>query len=287
MRKAAGDAVQAGEVLAAPGGLLGRLRPGCRAPVDGQVIAVRDGLIVIEEVPTTFELSAHLAGQVTNVMPNLGVVISTSGTLIQGVWGSGGESEGVLKVVAENPQRPLRARSIDVSCHGTLVVGGRILDKEALEQAAEAKVRGVIAGSVDAGLRDFLRALPFPVMITEGFGSLPMVPHLFSLLQANMGREAMLNADVQTRWGARRPELLIPLRAEEERPPEESQPQPLEKGVYVRVVRAPYLGAMGRVSDLPSAPQTVESGARLQVAVVDLADEGSVAVPLSNLELIR
>jgi hypothetical protein len=81
--------------------------------------------------------------------------------------------------------------------------------------------------------------------------------------------------------------LLIPLRAEEERPPEESQPQPLKKGAYVRVVRAPYLGAMGTVADLPSAPQTVESGARLQVAVVDLEGEGSVAVPLSNLELIR
>ena len=86
LRKAVGDTVQADEVLAAPKGLFGRLRPGCRAPVDGQIFAVRDGLVLIEAAPATFELRAHVSGQVTNVMPNLGVVITTSGALLQGTW---------------------------------------------------------------------------------------------------------------------------------------------------------------------------------------------------------
>ncbi len=107
IRKSPDDAVQTDEVLAMPGGLFGRLRRPCRSPVDGFVIAVRNGLVLIEEAPTTHELCAHLKGQVTNVMPELGVVIATVGAVIQGIWGSGGEAEGVLKVLVDNPQRPL------------------------------------------------------------------------------------------------------------------------------------------------------------------------------------
>jgi hypothetical protein len=287
IRKAAGESVQAGELLAAPGGLFGRLRRACRASVDGQIIAVRNGLVLIEEAASSFELVAHLKGQVTNVMPNLGVIISTVGSLIQGVWGSGGEAEGILKVLVDSPQKPLRAHAIDVSCHGTLVVGGRILDEKALEQAVEAKVRGVIAGSVNADLCPMLQALPFPVMITEGFGTLPISQPVFSLLHANIGREAMLSADTATRRDIKRPELIIPLRAEENLPREEAGPLALQSGMQVRVLRAPHLGAMGTVIDLLPMPQTVESGARLPVAEVDLGNGKPVRVPLANLELIR
>lgn len=287
VRKAAGDSVQADEVLGAPGGLFGRLRRTCRSPVDGQVIAVRNGLVLIEAAPTAFELCAHLKGQVTNIMPGLGVVIGTVGALIQGAWGTGGEADGVLKVLVDNPQRPLRAHAIDVSCLGTLVVGGRLLDEKALEQAIEAKVRGVIVGSVNADLRPLLHSLPFPVLLTEGFGTLPISEPAFELLHANAGREAMMNAAVQTRWGARRPEVVIPLRAEEKMPPGDTASQPLEVGARVRVLRAPHLGAIGEVVDLPIVAQVVESGARLPVAVVDLGSEQVVKVPLNNLEVIR
>lgn len=287
IRKAEGNAVQAGEVLASPGGLFGRLRRACRAPVAGQVIAVRNGLVLIEESATTFELVAHWKGQVTNIMPNLGVVISMVGSLIQGVWGSGGEAEGILKVLVDSPQKPLRAHAIDVSCHGSLVVAGRILEEKALEQAAEAKVRGVIAGSVNANLRPLLESLPFPVMITDGFGAIPMSEPIFSLLHSNVGREAMLSADSQTRRGGRRPELVIPLRAEQSPPKEESRPIALQVGMRVRLLRAPHLGAWGTVTDLPSLPQLVGSGARLPVAEVKLDNGEEVRVPVVNLELIR
>jgi hypothetical protein len=287
LRKSAGDAVQANEVIAAPRGLLSRLRGGLRSPVEGQVVEVRDGLILIQSASTTYELTAHLKGQVTNVMPQRGVVISAVGALIQGVWGSGGEAEGVLKVLVDNPQRPLRARSIDVSCHGTIVVGGRILDEKALEQGIEAKVRGVVAGSVSADLCPFIETLPYPVIITEGFGTLPMSDPVFALLHANLGQQAMLSAQTLTRWGARRPEVLIPLRAEDEMPPQETRPRPLEVGDRVRLLRAPHLGSVGRVEDLPDHPQTIESGARVSVARVELGEGESVLVPLANLEVIR
>lgn len=287
IRKAVGDPVQVNDVLAIPGGLFGRLKKSCRSPIDGQIVEVRDSLILIESATTTFELRAHIKGQVTNVMPNRGVVISAAGTLIQGVWGNGGEAEGVLKILADNPQRPLRARSIDVSCHGTVVVGGRLLDDKVLEQAVEAKVRGIIIGGVNAEMRPTLEALPFPVLITEGFGALPMSQQVFSLLHSNMGREAMLSGDTRTKWGARRPEVLIPLRADEQMPQEEASISPLQVGDQVRALRAPYFGAIGNVADIPVTPQVVESGARLRVAVVDLETGEQALIPLANLELIH
>ncbi len=286
-RTAIGDTVQAGEVLAAPQGLLGWFKRSCQSPVDGQIIAVRNGMFLIEAAPTTYELRAHIKGQVTNIMPRLGVVISTVGALIQGVWGSGGEAEGILKALTDGPQKPIRARSVDVSCHGTLIVGGRILDEEPLEKAVEAQVRGLVVGSVNADLRSALQSLPFPVLLTEGFGTLPMSERAFGLLQSNLGREAMLSGVMQARRGLKRPELLIPLRSEAELPSEESRPRPLEIGMEVRTLRAPYLGATGTVTDLPARPQIVESGGRFPVAEVELDKQGTVIVPVANLELIR
>jgi hypothetical protein len=287
IRKSVGDSVQENDLLAVPGGLFGRLRGGLRSPVAGQVIDVREGLIVIESAGETYELAAHIKGQVANVMPNRGVVIAAAGSLVQGMWGSGGEAEGVLKVLVENPQRPLRARSVDVSCHGTIVVGGLILDERALEQAVEAKVRGVVAGSASAELRPFLESLPFPVMITEGFGSMPMSQPIFALLHGNAGREAMLSADTQTRWGAQRPEVLIPLRSESEMPPEEPGPRPLQAGDQVRLLRSPHQGMLGTVVSVPERPQLVESGARLPVARVELEERDLILIPVVNLEVIR
>lgn len=287
VRKAIGDSVNTDEVLAAPGGLFGRLKHTCRAPVDGQVIAMRNGLVLIESAATTYELRAHVRGQVTNIMPNRGVVISTAGTLIQGVWGSGGESEGILKMVVDTPQRPIRPRAIDVSCHGTIVVGSRILDQRTLDQAIEAKVRGMIVGSVTTEMCPILESLPFPVLVTEGFGVLPISQPVFELLHSSAGREAMMSTDTRTRWGAKRPEILIPLRAEEGLPQEDSRPQPVEVGKQVRVARDPYLGSVGTVTDLPTLPQVVESGGRLPVAEVDLEEGESAFIALANLELIR
>jgi hypothetical protein len=286
MRKGTGDSVQKGEIVAAPSGLLGRLR-NCRSPVDGQIVAVRNGMILIEAAPETFELRAHLKGQVSNIMPEVGVVISAAGALIQGIWGCGGEAEGVLKVLIDNPDKPLRARAIDVSSHGTLIVGSHISDGEVFKQAIEAKVRGLIAGSADASLCPQLEELPFPVLLTEGFGDVPMSSVVFSMLHNNMGREAMISTQTQPRWDVKRPEIIIPLRADGAMPGASLEPQALQEGTRIRGTRAPYLGAIGTVIQLPALSQPIESGARLPVAEIELENRDRVLIPLANLEIIQ
>jgi hypothetical protein len=55
----------------------------------------------------------------------------------------------------------------------------------------------------------------------------------------------------------------------------------------VRLVRAPYVGAVGTVIALPAHPRTIETGARVHGAEVDLGQEAPVFVPLANLEVLR
>jgi hypothetical protein len=285
--KSVGDKVQSGDVLAESKGMLGGTRRRCTAPVDGRVTALRKGWILIESSPSTFDLPAQMKGQVSGVLPDLGVVITAVGTLIQGAWGSGGEAEGVLKVAVDRPQKPLLARYLDASCNGTLLVAGRILDRHAVEQAVEAKVRGIIVGSVAAELVPLLQSVPYPALITEGFGDLPMSQEVFALLRNSAGREAMLRTGAETGLSAKRPEVLIPLKVEGALPPETSGPPSFQVGVLVRGLRAPHFGTTGTVVGLPALAQVMESGVRLAVAEVERLKDGEVVpIPLTNLELV-
>jgi hypothetical protein len=164
-----------------------------------------------------------------------------------------------------------------VACHGAIVVGGGTIEASALEQAQQLQVRGLIAGSMAGELRQQATALPFPIILTEGWGRVPMAEPIFTLLRGQSGREASISAETRVRFGAKRPEILIPL-------PVESRPV----GAKVRVVRPPYLGAVGAVVAVPASARRVDSGARIYGAEVDLGEEaGVVFVPYVNLELLR
>jgi hypothetical protein len=284
LRVSVGDEVQRGQVVAKRGRLFAN---SVRSPIDGVVTGRGRGRILIEAPPNPFEVRAYMHGTVRNVLHRYGVVIETTGAVVQGVWGAGGESWGVLKRRAKSPEEWLQARAIDPSCHGTILVGGAGLSGDVLERAQELQVRGVVVGGLPPELVSHVRKLPFPVVATEGVGTVPMSAPVFHLLTTNDGREASISGKTQSRWGIARPEIVIPLPAEV-RPPTLTQPgTPLETGARVRLVRAPYLGAVGTVIALPAHPRTIETGARVLGAEVDLGQEAPVFVPLTNLEVLR
>jgi hypothetical protein len=107
------------------------------------------------------------------------------------------------------------------------------------------------------------------------------------LLSSQSGREASLSALTQTRWGVRRPEIIIPL-------PVDSRPAlatplgtPLTVGARVRVIRGPLQGASGNVADIPDRSAQIDSGARVHGAEVELDVVGKMFVPFANLEILR
>jgi hypothetical protein len=284
--KAVGDTVKEGEAIAVKGGGLIPLRRVCRSPVAGRIVAIGSGRVVLESRAETFELHAHFKGTVVSVMPSLGVVIETVGALVQGIWGAGGEAQGVLKMLAEDPKEKLATEAIDVGCHNSILVGGSLVDVEALERAKQMRVRGIVVGGIEAELRERASDFSCPVIITEGMGQVPMASAIFELLRSNAGREASISGMTQLRWGAVRPEIIIPLQGRGATPSPQQLGGALEVGAQVRVIRQPYLGSVGQVVGLPSQPRTVDSGARLRGAEVELEGKGRVFVPYADLELI-
>jgi hypothetical protein len=289
-----GQKVKEGEVVAELRGLaalstllLGASARPSRSPLDGTVTDSGGGRLLIEAFPREVELRANLYGVVSRVIPNWGAVIRATGALVQGVWGNGKEGTGVLKVVTRDRVKPIRAKSIDASCRGCVLIGGSRIDESALEKATEIQVRGIISGGITPEALSVAETALFPIIVTEGIGVYPMCSRIYQLLSANDGRETTLNAQYRNLWGAIRPEVLIPLPAEPEQPLDQAAEAPLGVGDSVRVVRAPHLGTVGTVTALPVWVRTV-TGAQLQGARIETeADKQSILVPLSNLEVLR
>ncbi len=299
VRQNVGDLVQANDVLAERESRFSWRSRLCQAAVDGQVVAIRHGAVLVEAEATTLELRSPITGSVTKIVPERGAVISAVGTLIQGLWGSGGEAAGILRVLVDEPQQPLTAESFDADDagsgpgdshrygHQALAVGGTIMDGAVLDKAVEAQIGGLVVGSVDAGLRPRLETLPCPVLVTEGFGALGMSHKAFTLLQANEGRSAAITADDQSGWKSKRPQVFIPRDAAQDDEPQDPDPRPVQVGMRIRGLRAPYQGVVGAVLELPASPQRVDSGIRLPVAMVELTGGELASIPLANLGIVR
>jgi hypothetical protein len=283
MLKAVGDTVEAAEPLAARRGVLPFTHRVCRAPVAGRIVAIAGGLVALEE-QKPLELRANVTGVVSSVMPSRGVVIELVGMLIEGAWGMGGETYGVLRVVTKERDQPVTVQTIDVGCHGTIVAGGARLEMEALRQAENVQVRGIIAGSLDATIRDLDPPPSIPIIATEGFGAISMAAPIFDLLKSNEGREVSVIANTQTRWGRVRPQIIV--LSPGEGATELRTLGVLEIGDTVRALRNPYAGQTGQVVEFIHALRLVESGLRLRGAQVDLGGT-RVFVPALNLERIR
>jgi hypothetical protein len=284
MRVNLGDEVQRGQIIARRGRLFALT---VKSPIDGIVAASGGGRLLIEANPTPFDLRAYIHGTVSNVLQYYGVVIETPGAVIQGAWGVGGESLGVLKCIVDSPDELLEAEAIDPSCHGTILVGGIGLSDAALERAEELQVRGIVVGGLPPELVSRVEEVPFPTIVTEGIGKVPMSKPIFRLLRTHDGREASISGRVQPRWGIVRPEIVIPLPAETV-PPAQTQPgTPLKVGARVRLVRSPHMGAVGTVVALPVHARRLETGARVHGAEVDMGQDARVFAPLANLEVLR
>jgi len=280
LRVSLGDEVQEGQVIAR------RIGRYVESPIAGVVTASGSGRMLIEAQPTLFELRAYIPGMVSNVLQEYGVVIETAGALVQGIWGAGGESFGVLKCLAESPDEPLQPRAIDPSCQGLILICGLGLNSAALEMAQELQVRGIVTGGLPAELIPQVKRLPFPIVVTEGIGTVPMATPIFRLLATNDGREASISGKVQSRWDVVRPEVIIPLPADTSAPDHVQPGSSLTVGAHVRGTRAPYMGKAGTIVALPDRARLIDTGARVRGAKVDIGQETPVFIPLANLEIL-
>lgn len=303
-----GDKVKAGDLLAETKGLFGRFfRSTFLSPYVGTVelISPTTGHLGIREAPTPVEKDAYIQGVVTKVIPEEGVIVTCEGALVQGIFGVGGERRGTITVLTSGPDQPITDTLLTEAHCGTIVVGGSNVSGAALRKAAQIGVVGIVVGGVvDRDLMDYLaealnqpgfdigvaitgqEPIPFTLIITEGFGTIQMAKRTFALMQSLEGRMASINGATQIRAGVIRPEVIVPM-TEATAPEETGSSGILDIGTPIRVIREPYFGALGTVTDLPAELIQVESETLVRVLSAKLEDGRTVTVPRANVEIIE
>jgi hypothetical protein len=274
--------VDIGTVLAQKKKVLGSRQ--VLAPVEGVLFGVVNGRVVIQQTSEWLERQAMVSGRVVSYVADRGVIIETHGSLIQGVWGSGKESFGTLKMVARNESAVLTKNQVNQEVNGRILILGRVDNEELLELAAENNVKGMIAGSMPASLVTMVQTLPFPVLLTDGFGKQSMSAQIFSLLKEADTKEASLFCDYDPQLG-QRPEIVIP-KAANPNSLSISPARSIRVGQKVRILRAPYVGQIGKVEKIYNLSQVLATGAKAQGVNVRLDDGNVVFIPYANFDIV-
>ncbi len=278
-----GERVLQGDVLAGPIGLAKRV---VRAPRDGRVIVAGGGKVLLELDDVLYELKAGLPGTVSALLKDRGVMIQTTGALIQGVWGNGHVDYGLMFFLARAQDDILTSDRMDVSLRGSVIVGGYCEDVEVLKTAADITLRGLILASLDPSLMPVAEKMSYPIIVLEGLGRIPMNSVTYNLLSTNERRELSLNAQKWDRYQGKRPEIIIPLPAPGELPlPPETDL--FTVGQQVRVVSAPYISQIGTIVELRSGMTTLPNGLYAPAAGIQFDTGEKSVVPLANLEVIE
>ena len=277
-----GDRLNQGAVVAENGSFISR---SIKAPRAGRVMVAGGGQVLMEVGDARVELRAGLPGVVMRVVPERGAVIRTVGALIQGTWGNGRVEYGLMTSLIEKEVDVLTADRLDVSLRGSVILGGHVRDAETLRTAAEMPVRGLIIASLHFSLIQTALQMRYPILVLDGFGSMPMNSAAFKLLTSNNKREVTVNAEFPDRYSRGRPEAIIPLQVTSE--PDEADDYVLfAVGQHVRMRRSPHAGMIGSITNLPGGLGRLPSGLRAPAAEVKLENGDTMLVPLVNLEVV-
>ena len=298
-----GDAIAIGQIIARTKGIFGIGKKELASPAAGTIesVSATTGQMMVRGAPIAVEATAYIDGVVTEVLPGEGAVIEADAVFVQGIFGIGGETVGVLRVATATHDARLDAAQISADMKGAIVVGGARVTAAAVKAAQNAGVAGIIAGGIDdSDLRDILgydlgvaitgtERIGLTIVITEGFGDIAMAARTFALLQSFAGREASMNGATQIRAGVMRPEIVIARNATDALPSQGARPEAgaLEIGTQVRLIRDPFFGKLGLVSALPSEPAVLGSGSKARVLEVSFDDGSRAIVPRANIELIE
>ena len=302
MLKKAGDKIKKGEQIALAKSLFGLIKNHCEATIDGTIESISHvtGQVLQRGEPTPVEVKAYILGEVVETLPREGVVVACMASFVQGIFGIGGETSGTIKIVTPDNKTVLTDKLIDESLKGKIVVGGSLVTADALKKAITVGVRGIVVGGFDdKDLRDFLgydigvaitgsEDIGTTLVVTEGFGQINMAQKTFDLFRKHEGEMACINGATQIRAGVIRPEVVIPSKDSSVKAGGEAAPlEGLKVGSPVRVIRHPYFGRLGKVTDLPSPLAKLESESKARILELEFDDGSRATVPRANVEAIE
>ena len=301
LKKAEGDTVKKGDIIAQTAGLFGMFKSDFVSPIDGTVsqISKKTGQIIFNDPPIPVEIDAFVKGDVIEVFEKEGIKVKTSGVHIQGILGLGGETYGDIFMGVDSPEKILEENDINDSMKGKIVISGAKISSKAMIKAKEVGVSGIISGGFDyQDIRDILgkdlgvaitghEKIGLTLILTEGFGTIPMADRTFNLLKKFEGHNASINGATQIRAGVMRPEIIITHDNIDENLSDKNYAEAgIEIGDQIRVVRAPHFGKLCNIIELPVELQQVESGSWVRVLKTEI-DGKEVLIPRANIEVIE
>ncbi len=130
------------------------------------------------------------------------------------------------------------------------------------------------------------------LMVTEGFGSVPIGEDIFGLLQEHQGEYAILEGN--------RPRLILPSQDDHcmmyirrSVLPIISDPEPdhevgllkLSLGMLVRIIFNPFFGVQGKVVAIDRSPSLLPSGIKTYLVTIE-ANNRKIRTPYLNIEII-
>ncbi len=301
LSKKEGDVVEKEEILAENKPLIKWFKTEIRSPVAGTIesVSLVTGQVLLREPPKVLQLLAYADGTIVETIPQQGVVVQTTCSLVQGIFGIGGETSGEITMAVKAPDEPFTPAHFNSTMKEKVVVGGSFLSSEAMKQAKAVGVAGLVVGGIhDEDLRALLgydlgvaitgtEHVGFTLILTEGFGAIPMAAKTFKLLSTHVGRKASISGATQIRAGVIRPEIIIPQEDGGIGMAVQTQREGIRLGDPVRIIRDPLFGRIGEVSALPSELTKISTESEVRVLEVKFSDGKRVVIPRTNIEVIE
>jgi hypothetical protein len=278
-----GEKLSQGDIIAGPVGIARRV---VRAPGPGRILQVNQGKVFFEIEPPPFELKAGFPGFVESIIEDRGIVLKTTGSFIQGVWGNGRAGFGTLRIQASRPEDVMLRERLDASLSGSIILAGYCDDEATLRAATQLPLAGLILSSMASSLIPLALETPFPILITEGFGLLPMNSAAYSLLSQHDRQGVSILAEAYDRFSGTRPAIVIPTRSEETLDLTRERGY-FHPGARVRVIRPPHRSQIGTLISLRNGLDTLPNGIRAATGEIRLQNGTRVVLPLANLEVLE
>jgi hypothetical protein len=236
---------------------------------------------------------AGLRGRVKRVVPERGVVIGGTATVVEGLAGFGPPAVGPLFFLPPENAFP------QIVPPGALVVVPGELTQDALNVALTSRAAGIFAASAQPQIIEALAGtecsalldgslpptnpLPLSIVLAHGFGRRQLRPEILHVLNTQVNQAALLNPAQRSQNG-QRAELVIPLPWQA--PPRMSFDNAIIAGAAVWVSGGDFHGVAGRVARVLHSGQVMPSGVRVRAARVRLENGAEVTLPLANLQRV-
>jgi hypothetical protein len=274
-----GEELAQDDIIAESDGALPRLM---RVPLGGKLLACRDGVAMIAAGKEMVSVFAGMIGVISDILPEMGAVITTQGGLLQGIWGNGRVGAGILCMATSTMEEGLPSGDLNHFDEGQVIAAAHFSGGSVVKAIEAKKPAGLILGSMEPEWIGQVLAFPFPVMVLQGFGKLIPNPQAFELLREGTGHEVCLNACGSDQMAGERPEVILPKLSADA---DDSLPfqAELQIGQRVGVLSGLAESCVATVAQLPDGEVTFESGLTSKAAILHTDEGQSLTVPRSNL----